>query len=192
MGFVEIKEGAGKKIALSVVLLAAAIGYTFYSMGGSSSGGSSQLVFKCEKCEHVMEASPEEFTQIREEHNKEFIDQVAQENPEQAEQLRKMLENPSPDGMMGGPGMMDAGRMMPSWGNNRALTCPACGEKSLWMAIKCKNPEGCDNVFFRNEAGGDFADECPECKYSKSRERKEQRIAEKKKKIEEKRNKRKR
>jgi len=185
MGFTEIREGAGKKIALSVVLLGVAVAITIYYNTGGGSSGSRSRVLKCNKCGHVMEVSPEQFKQMRNEHNEKYLDEMAKEDPESAEKLRKMLE--SPEGMMRGPDMMRPGMMMPSWGYNEPMTCPECGEEDFWLAIKCQK---CGEVFFRGQTGGDFADECPKCGYSKIRERKEARAAEKKKKLEDRKKKR--
>jgi predicted RNA-binding Zn-ribbon protein involved in translation (DUF1610 family) len=48
-----------------------------------------------------------------------------------------------------------------------AVVCPECGEESVYRAEKC---EKCGLVFERNSIPNDFADRCPECKYSKTEE----------------------
>ncbi|AQQ70996.1 hypothetical protein SMSP2_01360 [Limihaloglobus sulfuriphilus] len=47
------------------------------------------------------------------------------------------------------------------------MICEKCKEKSAFAAEKC--PE-CGNVFLPNSITGDFADRCPECKYSQTQE----------------------
>lgn len=44
------------------------------------------------------------------------------------------------------------------------LTCQKCGKDGIMKAVKC---EKCGIVFFENSVPNDFADRCPECKYSK-------------------------
>ncbi len=46
-----------------------------------------------------------------------------------------------------------------------AIVCPECGEESVYRAEKC---EKCGLVFERGTVPNDFADRCPECKYSKT------------------------
>jgi len=43
------------------------------------------------------------------------------------------------------------------------LTCPKCGEASGFRAVKCPQ---CGLVFFRGTVPNDYADRCPECKFS--------------------------
>jgi len=44
------------------------------------------------------------------------------------------------------------------------LPCEKCGRKSVLRAMKC---DKCGKVFIKGAIKGDFADRCPECKYSK-------------------------
>ena len=43
-----------------------------------------------------------------------------------------------------------------------ALTCKKCGEKSVYRACKCQNPD-CGIVFRMNSVPNDHADRCPKC-----------------------------
>lgn len=47
------------------------------------------------------------------------------------------------------------------------MLCKECGEESCLQAVKCEN---CELVFFKGSVPHDFADRCPECKYSKTEE----------------------
>jgi len=44
-----------------------------------------------------------------------------------------------------------------------ALVCKKCGKKSVFRAVKCPK---CGLVFFWGSVPADFADRCPECKFS--------------------------
>ncbi len=48
-----------------------------------------------------------------------------------------------------------------------AIVCPECGEESVYRSEKC---EKCGLVFERGAVPNDFADRCPECKYSATEE----------------------
>jgi hypothetical protein len=48
-----------------------------------------------------------------------------------------------------------------------AVVCPECSEESSYRAAKC---DKCGLIFERNTIPNDFADRCPECKYSKTEE----------------------
>ena len=43
------------------------------------------------------------------------------------------------------------------------LTCEQCGKDAVTEAMKC---EQCGKVFRKGAVQGDYADKCPECKYS--------------------------
>jgi hypothetical protein len=45
------------------------------------------------------------------------------------------------------------------------LDCEKCGQAGIFLAEKC---EKCGEVFFQNSVPNDFADRCPNCKYSKT------------------------
>ncbi len=47
------------------------------------------------------------------------------------------------------------------------IVCPECGEESVYRAEKC---EKCGLIFEMGTIPNDFADKCPECKYSKIEE----------------------
>lgn len=49
----------------------------------------------------------------------------------------------------------------------QASTCEKCGMDSLYKAEKCANPD-CGVVFISGSVPNDFADRCPECKYSQT------------------------
>jgi phage FluMu protein Com len=44
-----------------------------------------------------------------------------------------------------------------------ALRCKACGEPSVYKAVKCAS---CELIFERGTVQADFSDRCPECGYS--------------------------
>ena len=167
-GFAELKEGAGKKIVLSVALLAIAIGVTIYTNRGGG-GATSELWLKCDKCGHAEEVAREKKQAMIQERNEMYIEQVAQENPEMAENLRKSMENPM------GMGMGMGGARLPAWGTEAAFVCPKCSEDAFYNAIKCPK---CDEVFFTVDENGVRTDKCTKCGFSKSEDRKKSQKAE--------------
>ena len=54
--------------------------------------------------------------------------------------------------------------------------CDKCGKATVLQAIKCENPD-CGKVFIIGSVPNDFQDRCPECKYSKTEEIRNQRKA---------------
>jgi hypothetical protein len=51
------------------------------------------------------------------------------------------------------------------------VPCKECGEKSLFAAVKCANPD-CGLVFIEGSSGpDDYGDRCPKCKQSAVEER---------------------
>ena len=48
-----------------------------------------------------------------------------------------------------------------------ALTCPKCGQESVYEAVKCPN---CELVFEKGSVPRDFEDRCPKCGYSQIEE----------------------
>ena len=54
------------------------------------------------------------------------------------------------------------------------VVCKSCGEKSVFRAEKCQNPD-CGIVFFRGSVPNDFADRCPECGRSETEESRKRR-----------------
>jgi len=59
-----------------------------------------------------------------------------------------------------------------------AIVCPECGEEGVYRSEKC---EKCGLVFERSTVPNDFADRCPECKYSKTEEARKKARARKRK-----------
>jgi hypothetical protein len=55
-----------------------------------------------------------------------------------------------------------------------ALVCQKCGKESLFWAVKCEN---CGKMFFYGVVPSDFADRCPNCKYSKTEAERKARAA---------------
>ncbi|MHC4500754.1 MAG: hypothetical protein ACYS21_16780 [Planctomycetota bacterium] len=51
-----------------------------------------------------------------------------------------------------------------------AITCPKCGEPSVYEAVRC---EKCGLVFEEGSVTGTYADTCPKCGYSKAKEARE-------------------
>ena len=56
------------------------------------------------------------------------------------------------------------------------MVCEKCGEKSVFRAEKCTNPD-CGIVFLRGTVPNDFPDRCPECKRSETEEIRKRRKA---------------
>ena len=56
------------------------------------------------------------------------------------------------------------------------IICDKCGKATVLQAIKCENPD-CGKVFIIGSVPNDFQDRCPECKYSKTEEIRNQRKA---------------
>ncbi|MFB0552102.1 MAG: hypothetical protein ACETWQ_02205 [Phycisphaerae bacterium] len=56
------------------------------------------------------------------------------------------------------------------------MVCEKCGEKSVFRAEKCMNPD-CGIVFLRGTVPNDFPDRCPECKRSETEEIRKRRKA---------------
>ena len=46
---------------------------------------------------------------------------------------------------------------------NIPIDCQQCGAESLFLAEKCGE---CEHIFFKDSAGGQYGDQCPECDYS--------------------------
>ncbi len=57
------------------------------------------------------------------------------------------------------------------------MVCKECGEKSVYRAGKCGNPD-CGVVFFWNSVPNDFSDRCPECNRSETEESRKARLRE--------------
>lgn len=53
----------------------------------------------------------------------------------------------------------------------KALSCPKCGQKTVYEAIKC---EKCGNVFFIDRSKRDFFDRCPKCGFSKEEKQRQE------------------
>lgn len=53
------------------------------------------------------------------------------------------------------------------------LPCEKCSKDGIFLAEKC---EKCGNVFFQNSVPSDFADRCPDCKYSKTEAVRQERL----------------
>ena len=117
--------------------------------------------FKCLKCGDVVAMSIEEFVAKQKEENLALIDQLAQTNPEQAENMRKIMD--------GAFEMMEMRASLPSWGTFRwPFKCDSCGGKSI-SARKCSK---CGEVFCPYNEQGDYNDKCPKCGHSAADERK--------------------
>ena len=56
------------------------------------------------------------------------------------------------------------------------MRCKECGEESCLQAIKC---ESCGLLFFKGTVPHDFADRCPECKFSKTEQVRKERARQK-------------
>ena len=61
---------------------------------------------------------------------------------------------------------------------NPPLTCEKCGKDSVYLAVKCENPD-CGHVFIEGISGAsDLRDRCPKCKQSATEESRKRTLAE--------------
>jgi hypothetical protein len=162
-----IDEGARKKIIIIALALTVAIGVTIFRKAGGDKGTAGLLakkVLKCKQCSHVLDTSKEDLLSIMAERNTTYIEEVAQENPDQADLLKKLLGGPMGTRVMN-PAYAD---IIPQWGNlGWPLTCPSCNEDSLYFANKCPK---CGETSFTTDDEGNYTDKCPKCGYSGSEE----------------------
>ena len=181
MGFIEMSEGAGKKIAISVVIMGAAIAMFIYNMGG---GGPNippvrALICYMPECGHFetfdleSEQDKAKLKEMDDARNEVWLANVEQQNPELAQKYRAAMENPQE--------MFTMDMMMmatPTWGTypNYPYQCPECSKDSMFNAIVCRK---CQNVFKQHDEKGQSSDKCPKCGYSRKEERDKERKAEK-------------
>jgi len=160
-------EGARKKIIICVVALVLAAGITVFRYIRGDGGDKSLLaerVLKCKQCSNVINPSNEELRAMMVERDKVYLEQVAQSDPAQAEELKKLMANregtqtPNPNVMA----------MLPHWGGmGWPFTCTSCGQDTLYYASKCPK---CGEIFFEFNDQGGYSDKCPKCGYSASEE----------------------
>jgi len=94
--------------------------------------------------------------------NKSYIQFVAQRDPQKAEKLRQLMDNP--DLAMDPMSRREIDVSLPSWGTRDwPLSCPACKKNTLFNTIQC--PE-CEEIFLGQSEKGLPIRTCPKCKYN--------------------------
>jgi hypothetical protein len=162
-------EGARKKIIISVTALVLAAGITVFMQmrgrgGNDTKGLLAESVLKCKQCSHVVSPSSEELKTMIAERDKVYLEQVAQSNPDQVEELKKLIANREGTQALN-PDVM---AMLPHWGSmGWPFTCPSCGQDAFYFASKCPR---CEEIFFEFDEQGNYSDKCPKCGYSASEE----------------------
>ena len=166
MTLLNFKEGAGKKVVVSVILLILAGVITVVFHWGSLAGGTEQgMALKCRECDYAETFTPEQFQALTDQRNKWYLDKIAQQDPDQAEKLSQLIKDPTQSlDPMSGP---QAGRLaIPIWGTpNWPFACPKCEKDAFCSAVKCPK---CQEIFFGTNKQGRSVRRCPQCKYNLS------------------------
>jgi DNA-directed RNA polymerase subunit M/transcription elongation factor TFIIS len=161
-----IDEGARKKIVICIAAFVLAVGITVYThmRGDSNKGLLPERVLKCRQCSNIINPSSEELKVMIAERDRVYLEQVAQSDPAQAEELKALLANREGAQSIN----PNAVAMMPHWGNmGWPFACPSCKQDTLYFASKCPK---CGEVFFEFDEQGNYSDKCPKCGYSASEE----------------------
>lgn len=118
------------------------------------------IALKCRSCGHAETFTEEQFQAMTNRQNELFIQKVAQRDPQKAEKLRQLMENP--DQAMDPMSRREIDVSLPSWGTRDwPLPCPKCKKNALFNAIKCPN---CGEIFFGQNENGLPIRICPKCK----------------------------
>ena len=149
----EFKQGAGKKVILSIVLLVIAAAITLYVWSNGSSTIKERTLM-CWECGYYETVGVKKLRKMQQAQNERYLEQIAQTDPQRADQLREAMKRPmSPESMNR--------LMLPSWGTYQwPLSCPGCQQLQLRFAIKC--PE-CGQVFPGIDENGTLSSKCPKC-----------------------------
>ncbi len=134
----QIKTGLYVSIAITGLLVLGFIGETLGIWGGTGGGTSSRsgnIYMMCDSTGDSYELSRDEF--------------------------RKLMQEKSPEGMMGP-------MMGPMGGGMMAYKCQICGQDDAFIAQKCQK---CGEVFTMDyQITDDYPDRCPACDYSRIEE----------------------
>jgi len=149
-------------MGISFALVFIGMGVTVYnSMSGGSTGysPSGKIALYCMAEKKGFEVTRQEYQDL-------------------LEKSRKAAGKNVNQGPMGPAGMME---MMTPWGQfpRYPMVCPKCGKKACFSAAKCKK---CRNIFipYKKDAKGQYKydDTCPKCHYSRIKEVRAKRRAE--------------
>ena len=162
-GFLDFKEGAGKKVVFSVVLLVLAAVFTiFVYRGRLFAVAKSEIALKCWECGYAETVTREQFQATTTKRNELYIEKVARRSPELAGKLRQIMKDPTQN-----LGPLDRRQMvvaLPTWGAPEwPLVCSKCGKNSFYIARKCPK---CGEIFFGFSERGRSVKICPKCGYN--------------------------
>jgi len=162
LDFFTSQEGIRKKIILIVVLFLLAAVIIIVNLRNGTSSADTKIALKCRACGHAVTMTQEQFEEMNHRENEIYIESVAEQNPQQAEKLRQLLNNPTQHSDPMDRRQMEV--MLPSWGiRNWPFACPKCNEYKYYIAIIC--PE-CGEIFFGENESGQAVRICPKCKYN--------------------------
>ncbi len=166
-GFFSIREGSQKKIILIIALFLIAALITIVNLRSGSASADTGIALKCRACGYAEIVTNEQFQTMIHQQNESYIQFVAQQDPQKAEKLRQLMENP--DQGMDPMSRRELDVFLPSWGTREwPLTCPQCKKNALFIAIQCPD---CGGIFFGEDEKGRPVRICPKCKYNlKSKE----------------------
>ncbi|MCH9022147.1 MAG: hypothetical protein IID32_05230 [Planctomycetes bacterium] len=178
-GFFDVKSEKWPVWGLFASVLVVFVGFTLVIRDfGSPDNVPNQPALKCDNpdCTFAEKRTREEKIQMA----RTDFEALKTENPEMVEALLdRVYQNEvedefdiDPDEDISEERLAEI--LFKSWGSisrGPPFTCPTCGQKSVYQAVACQNPEPCDNIFFKGEYGGLHTDKCPKCTYSKNEER---------------------
>jgi len=158
--------------ALYASLAVAVVGlvFTIYHGGGDADKGSRSVFLKCydKECGNVKEYSSEEFTELTKNETLKYAEQLAQTDQQTAEIMRTMVTDRAKAMTMPGAMMV----RIPNWGDIKTpLTCSKCSKQTMLLAKKCPK---CSTVFVQYDQNLAYTDKCPNCGYSRAKEREDQ------------------
>jgi len=164
-GFLDFKEGPGKKVVFSVVLLVLAAIITIVVNRGRFTGGSGEeTALKCSECGHTETVAKEQLQAMITKRNELYVEEVARQNPKLAEKLRQTMKDPTQENLEPLDRRQMRGAPLPSWGSpGWPLICPKCANNSLYIARQCPK---CGEIFSGFNESGRSIGTCPKCGYN--------------------------
>jgi rubrerythrin len=161
-GFLYFKEGPGKKVLFSVVLLVLAAIITIVVHRGAFTGGAGlEIALKCSECGHTETVAQEQFQAMITKRNELYVEEVARQNLKLAEKLRQMMKDPTQENLEPLDRRRMQGVSLPSWGSpDWPLICTKCGNHSLYIARQCPR---CGEIFSGFNESGRSIRTCPKC-----------------------------
>jgi len=162
-GFLDFKEGPGKKVVFCMVLLVlAAVITIFFQRGCLFAVAGSEIALQCLECGYAETVTREQLQAMTTKRNELYIEGVARRSPELAEKLRQIMKDPTQN-----LGPLDRRQMvvaLPTWGAPEwPLVCSKCGKNSFYIARKCPK---CGEIFFGFSERGRSVKICPKCGYN--------------------------